>query len=62
MKAAAIPAYHGDTHVGGRCGDCHHRWIVAHLPMALDKFAALARAARCPKCASAKIFVATEAD
>lgn len=60
MTAAAVPSYNGDKHVCGRCGDCHHRWIVAYLPMPLREFAALARAARCPKCASAKVFVATD--
>lgn len=47
-------------HVGGRCGDCHHRWIVAYLPMPIHKFAALASAARCPKCGSGRVFVATD--
>ena len=46
------------NHIGGRCGDCHFRWIVAYLPMPVDKFVTIARAARCPKCASAKVFVA----
>lgn len=39
-----------------RCGTCGHVWIVAHLPMALDKVAKLAIAARCPKGCDGKVF------
>ena len=50
------------NHMGGRCGDCHFRWVVAYLPMPVDKFVTIARAARCPKCASAKVFVALSSE
>ena len=48
--------------IGGRWGDCHFRRIVAYLPMPVDKFVTIARAARCPKCASAKVFVALSSE
>ncbi|MGE0425283.1 MAG: hypothetical protein AB7O88_23695 [Reyranellaceae bacterium] len=46
----------------GKCRDCGHVWIVAHLPMALETAAKLALAALCPKCGSRKIGVATGTD
>lgn len=51
-----------DSTLRGRCGDCEHVFIVAHLPMPLAKAAQLALAARCPKCAGTKIFVADTAE
>jgi hypothetical protein len=30
------------------CPDCGHSWTVAFLPLTIDKFAKLAKAARCP--------------
>lgn len=43
----------------GRCGECSHVWVVAHLPMGLREVAALAGRASCPKCACTKVFVDT---
>ncbi|RVC47629.1 hypothetical protein EN781_00400 [Mesorhizobium sp. M4A.F.Ca.ET.090.04.2.1] len=45
----------------GKC-ECGFVFVVAHLPMPLNKAAILAKSARCPKCASSKIFVAGDAD
>jgi hypothetical protein len=42
----------------GKCGECEHVFIVARLPMPLDKAAKLMKSAACPQCASTKIFVA----
>ncbi|WP_167539645.1 hypothetical protein [Sphingobium xenophagum] len=38
--------------ITARCGDelCSHVWIVAHLPMSIDKVALLMKRAACPKC------------
>jgi hypothetical protein len=38
--------------ITARCGDeaCAHVWIVAHLPMSIDKVAMLMQRAACPKC------------
>lgn len=44
----------------GRCGECSHVWVVAHLPMGLREMAALAGRASCPKCACTKVFVDTQ--
>lgn len=45
----------------GRC-ECGEVFVVAYLPMEMRKAAELAQAARCPKCASRKIFVVTGID
>lgn len=45
--------------LNGRCGECEHVFIVAHLPMPLSTVADLMRRAACPKCGSKKIFVAS---
>lgn len=39
--------------VMARCGSntCDHTWIVAYLPMPLEKAAFLMKRAACPKCA-----------
>lgn len=39
--------------VMAQCSDeaCQHRWIVAYLPMPLEKAARLMKNAACPKCA-----------
>jgi hypothetical protein len=45
----------------GECGKCSHVFVIAHLPMELSKVATLMKAARCPKCASARpIYLAKE--
>ena len=44
----------------GRCGECSHVWVVAHLPMGLREVATLAGRASCPKCACTKVFVDTQ--
>ncbi|WP_164783884.1 MULTISPECIES: hypothetical protein [unclassified Mesorhizobium] len=47
----------------GKCVDCGHVWVVAHLPMELSKAAQLAKRAACPKCGATKgIRVATAED
>ena len=41
-----------------RCGDCEHRWIAVHLPMTIEKVAAIMKRLICPKCAKAgKIYM-----
>lgn len=42
------------------CSDqaCRHEWIVAYLPMQLDKVARLMTVAVCPKCANERPMVA----
>ncbi len=46
--------------VTARCSDeaCGHEWIVAYLPMQLDKAARLMMLAACPKCANERPKVA----
>ena len=40
------------------CGDCEHRWIAAHLPMTIEKVAAIMKRLICPRCAKAgKIYI-----
>ncbi|NGO50461.1 hypothetical protein [Allomesorhizobium camelthorni] len=51
-----------DKALWAKCKECSHVWAVAYLPMELEKVAKLALAARCPKCASASIAVASKAD
>jgi len=47
--------------LNGKCGECGHVFVVAHLPMPLTTAASLAKRAACPKCGNAKsIFVATD--
>lgn len=46
----------------GSCGECDHVWTIAWLPMPLEKAAELMKGARCPKCACATVFVASEAE
>ncbi len=41
----------------GRCGACSHVWVVAFLPMELDKVASLAARCACPKCSCTRVFV-----
>lgn len=36
--------------LAGQCGECGHVFVVAHLPMPLEKAAALMKRAACPKC------------
>ena len=41
-----------------RCGDCEHRWIAVHLPMTVEKAAAIVERLICPKCAeTGKIYM-----
>ena len=49
-----MPDIAGPHVVTARCGDdeCGHVWIVAYLPMQLDKAARLMHLAACPKCAN----------
>jgi len=51
VKASAVMA---------RCSDdiCGHIWIVAYLPMELEKAARLMKLAACPKCANERPMVA----
>lgn len=46
----------------GKCRDCGHVFIVAHLPMELEKVAKLAKAALCPKCGGGRVGVATSTE
>jgi hypothetical protein len=48
------PVGQGKT-LDGICGDCSTVWVMAVLPMTVEKTAALAKAARCPACASKKV-------
>lgn len=50
---------HLEKTLRGRCGECDHVWIVAHLPMSVDAVAKLAKRGACPVCAGTKIYVAT---
>ncbi len=42
------------TTLNGRCGGCGHVFIVAHLPMDMEKAAGLMKRAACPKCGETK--------
>lgn len=47
--------------LNGSCGSCGHIFVVAHLPMPMERAAGLARCAACPKCGEAdKVFVTTK--
>ncbi len=48
----------GDT-LKAKCGDdaCGHSWIIAYLPMSLEKVAKCGKRAICPKCGNVKVFV-----
>lgn len=50
--------------VTARCGDegCRHVWIVAYLPMQLEKAAFLMQRAACPKCANDRPTVASDGE
>ena len=41
------------------CEPCGHRWVAAYLPMPVDTWVKILRAARCPMCGNGpeKIFV-----
>jgi hypothetical protein len=45
-QALRVPSHTLDA----QCPQCAHRWTVAHLPMRLDKVAALCQRAACAKC------------
>ena len=45
----------------GRCGDCGHIWVIAYLPMTVEKVACLGRRAACPMCAGTGVFIAPAA-
>jgi len=50
------------TILNGKCDGCGHMFIVAHLPMPLEKAAELMKRAACPKCGETKrIFCAPDA-
>ena len=44
--------------LNARCGKCGCVWIVANLPLPLDRVARLAKAAACPNGCEAKVYVA----
>ena len=44
--------------VNARCRACDHVWIVAYLPMQIEKAARLMQLAACPKCADKKPVIA----
>lgn len=43
-----------------RCGDCQTVFAVVETPIALDLWITAMKAARCPACGSAKLFIADE--
>lgn len=43
-----------------RCTQCSHRWTVAHLPMQLDKVAALCQRAACARCGNTSPVLASK--
>lgn len=45
----AIEAGKRNKPVTVQCPTCAHSWVVAFLPMPLETFAELGKAARCPK-------------
>lgn len=50
-----------DNAVKVRCGKCGHVFIVAYLPMPVEKAALAMKRATCPSCASTKpIYLAFE--
>lgn len=53
LQQLGQPDLGGPSVITARCGSnaCRHEWIVAHLPMPLDKAAMLMARAACPKCA-----------
>lgn len=44
----------------GRCGECSHVWVLAYLPMSLEKVAKIGKRSICPKCAGTDIFMPTD--
>jgi len=44
------------------CPACEHHWIVAHYPMDLAAFAAVAAQAACPKCGDTHPVVPRQSD
>lgn len=44
-----------------RCGDCGWVWVIAYLPMPVEKVARLGLRAACPMCACTKVFLAPSA-
>ena len=50
----------GQNVLKARCSDstCQHEWIVAYLPMPIEKAALLMRRAACPRCADERPVVA----
>ena len=49
------------TPQAAHCSACGHSWIVAYLPMPLERFAALGKAARCPKGCRSPVMLGTGA-
>lgn len=54
----SVPAPLDKGRISGRCGDCAYVWVVAYLPMPVDRAATLARLARCPRGCEGKVFCA----
>jgi hypothetical protein len=50
----------GKQPVYGACGRCRHSWIVAYLPMPLDRFAQVLRRATCPACGESRRLAVNE--
>lgn len=42
----------------GQCDKCDHEWVVAWLPMSIDRIVPLLKAP-CPHCGSYAVFVKT---
>ena len=53
LAAAALAITPTECH----CGTCGHAWIFAYLPMEVGRFAALGKAARCPKGCRSKVIL-----
>jgi hypothetical protein len=46
----------------GRCDECSHVWVLAYLPMTVEKVAKIGKRSICPKCACTDIFIASDGD
>ncbi len=57
-----MTAPEGKTPFRANCGECGHKWVAAWLPMKILKAAEVLRTARCPLCASGKVFVASPSE
>lgn len=47
----------GTDPVRAGCRECRHRWIVAYVPMELDRFVRVLAGARCPACGGDRCYL-----